>query len=329
MLPSLLPDDRGAVALLFALTLPLAVGAVGAAVDYADLSRKRTDLQRASDAAALAGAKAMMASAAAPEAREAAGREAAAKVLDGLAPKVGRTIEPSLAAQTVAVRLAGSKPLFLGGFLGTGQVEIGTHSEATYSGQPGPCIVALGDGPSGGISLIGSAQMTAPKCSIHSNRTGPRSIYTQGAARIVGAEICGAGAVSANASPKPQSDCPTVEDPLDGTEVKCGRGQNLACTVYEVAERITGKLKKATATVVSTYTGPCDYKDVNLRDKGPVVLLPGVYCGGLRVQGSQVTLSPGFYQIQDGPLALQSGATSVAGTGVSILLSGNGAVLDL
>ena len=46
------------------------------------------------------------------------------------------------------------------------------------------------------------------------------------------------------------------------------------------------------------------------------------------MHSADVLLLPGFYQIQDGPLELQGNA-SVTGTGVSILLSGNNAVLDL
>jgi hypothetical protein len=101
--------------------------------------------------------------------------------------------------------------------------------------------------------------------------------------------------------------------------------------VYKTGNNSGGSGKGGTgSTFTSTYTGKCDFTDksVSANDKSVVPLTPGVYCGGLSIQSADVQLAPGFYQIQDGPLSLQGNA-SLKGTGVSILLSGNNAVLDL
>ena len=54
-------ETGGAVAITFALAVLPLLGAVGAAVDYSRLSLAHTTKQSAADAAALAGAKAMLA----------------------------------------------------------------------------------------------------------------------------------------------------------------------------------------------------------------------------------------------------------------------------
>jgi len=75
---------------------------------------------------------------------------------------------------------------------------------------------------------------------------------------------------------------------------------------------------------LSASTG-CTYanKVVNSNE----TLLPGVYCGGLTVKGSNTaTFSPGLYTIRTGALHFQ-GSPTITGNGVSFLL-GSGAFLD-
>ena len=54
---------------------------------------------------------------------------------------------------------------------------------------------------------------------------------------------------------------------------------------------------------------------------------PGVYCGGVEInKSSNITLNPGLYVIKDGPLLIENGST-VSGTGVTIVLTGNDAYM--
>jgi Flp pilus assembly protein TadG len=50
-------DQRGGVALIFALSLPTLLGMVGLALDYANLNLQHTKIKNIADAAALAGAR--------------------------------------------------------------------------------------------------------------------------------------------------------------------------------------------------------------------------------------------------------------------------------
>jgi Flp pilus assembly protein TadG len=53
-------DQRGVVAIIFALAILPLMGLVGAAIDYSRLTLSRENLQSVADSAALAGATAMM-----------------------------------------------------------------------------------------------------------------------------------------------------------------------------------------------------------------------------------------------------------------------------
>ena len=283
------------------------------AVDYADLTRKKSELQAAADAAALVGARALAASPATTHSGKE--QDALARASDFLRARAAGAqskITPASAARTVNVALSFSKPLLFGGIIGTPAMTVSAESQAAYSDQPGGCIVALGQTGPAGIALVGAAGFAASNCAVWSNKSGPGAIATQGAAKITGREVCAAGEVAGvNSSPPAKSHCGTAPDPYAGRTLKCGRNQDMSCETF-----------KASA-------GQCDKTDYSVpRSNTPVTLTPGVYCGGLVIEKADVVLQPGFYQIQDGPLVIK-GSPHVSGANVSILLAGQGAVLDI
>ena len=72
--------------------------------------------------------------------------------------------------------------------------------------------------------------------------------------------------------------------------------------------------------------GPCDYNNLEI-DGGTVTLLPGKYCGGIKIDGgAQVTLDPGVYYV-DGEVSLLGGS-SIDGDGVGFYLTGGSAGVD-
>jgi Flp pilus assembly protein TadG len=78
---SIVKDQSGTVIALFALSLPVVLTAIGLAVDYSDLVRKRTSLQSAADDAALASTKVLaLSGAATPPQKETGARIAAEKI---------------------------------------------------------------------------------------------------------------------------------------------------------------------------------------------------------------------------------------------------------
>ena len=320
------PHDRsGNVLTVFGLSLPIILAAAGAALDYSDLTRKRSELQKLADETALASTKALATSTAvSPSQRENDARKLAERLLKDAAG-TQRTITPSAAENTVRIDLAHEHPLRFGAFVGARSSSLAVQSEATYSIPASACVLAVGQAEDAGISLVGSAKITAPQCGVWSDAPGPTSI---GAARIVARTVCGVGSTKASSSPPAKGGCDTVPDPYEARPLRCGKHQTATCPVYTSPSGGSGH-SGGSGSGSNTYTGPCDYTNVKIgASQGVATLSPGVYCGGLSVHSADVLLLPGFYQIQDGPLELQGNA-SVTGTGVSILLSGNNAVLDL
>jgi len=330
---SIVKDQSGTVIALFALSLPVVLTAIGVAVDYSDLVRKRTSLQSAADDAALASTKVLaLSGAATPPQKETEARIAAEKIINDRAAGSGRTIAPSSASRTVEVTLTLDKPTFFGALYSDTDVALRVTARATYSAPaPAACIIAVGQDDDAGIHLIGSAKINAPQCGVWSNCVGAGR-----AAKITARNVCGVGGVgSASSSPPAKSQCDIAEDPYKSRPRRCGRDlSSTNCTVYKITNSDGGSGKGgksgSSSGIASSYTGKCDYTNysVDAEAKGRVILKPGVYCGGLSIHGADVQLAPGFYQVQDGPLHLQANA-SLSGTGVSILLSGANAVLDL
>ena len=311
MFAKFLRDAQGNVAILFGLTFPVIAGAVAVAIDYSDGNNIRAGLQASADAAALAGALELDAKS---TASVTAAKNAAAKFATAKAPNAQQRIEASLSSSMVTVELSTEKTLFFGGILKQATMPIGVRADAIRDRSPSPCMLALGPNEPIGINLIGSASVYAPKCLVQSNAASANSITMQGAAGMSAWKVCASGGTGkARSSPPPQQ-CKAAEDPYKDRSLK----------------QINPRSPKLVTTALSTYSGPCDFtnKTVAAKEKGIVPLTPGVYCGGLTVQSADVVLAPGLYVMQDGPLHLQGNAT-LKGIGVSILLSGSNAVLDL
>ena len=296
-----------------ALCLPVLASAIAVTLDYAELVRRRSDLQIAADSAALAAVRALASSTASTDAekeQEASAR--ATQVVDGKAAYAQKAVAAQAGQRTVSVNLSFAKAHQFATLLGMPATTLAVESQATYSETPVGCIVALGQTGPAGISLIGSASFTATRCAIWSNASGTGSITTQGAAKITGRVVCAVGdGRRASASPPARSSCESAPDPYAGRELKCGRNQSVSCQTYKPSP---GDCLK------TNYSVP--------KSKDPVQLEPGIYCGGITIEKADAVMQPGLYQIVDGPLSLQNHA-ALSGTGVTIVLVGANAVLDL
>ncbi len=174
---------------------------------------------------------------------------------------------------------------------GRDSMEI-TASAVAGRGGP-PCVLALDPLASSAMSLGGRARVTAVGCGIQVNSTATSALRIKGWARLTASDICVAGRASAKrsaASPDPNEYCPAINDPLAGLK--------------------------------PPEVGACDHVGLSLR-RTTTTLDPGVYCGGLNIgAGSDITLSPGLYIMQDGPLSLAA-RSSLSGSGVTMFLTGD------
>ncbi|MEO1643518.1 MAG: hypothetical protein AAFR74_09290, partial [Pseudomonadota bacterium] len=159
------------------------------------------------------------------------------------------------------------------------------------------CVLTLAkDGR--GLYMKSRATLRAEDCVIWSNSSADRSLqFARGDATAKA--FCTAGNYNeslGSVSPKPETQCRTLPDPLSG---------------YEVAN-----------------TGPCDYHDKKFKANKVYHLKPGVYCGDLRIRGKRVSIDPGVYVIRDGRLGIDV-REKVKADGVTFLLEGTNYGVDI
>ena len=83
------------------------------------------------------------------------------------------------------------------------------------------------------------------------------------------------------------------------------------------------------AGIVMPEIGACTDTGVEYQDKIATITANRVFCKGLKLTGkSRITLQPGLYVIDNGKLELQDDAI-LQGTGVTIILHGEKAELDI
>lgn len=287
-------SNSGVVALVVALAAPVLVIMAGVAVDLARTVKARTTLQQAADAAVLAGAGAMRTTSApaASSVAEAIARDLA-RSLDNLA------VSTSTTTTDMQADLAADVPTTLLKLAGSSSVHLKARARARLLGSTPTCIVVLDIAQKDAFD-VDNATLNAKGCAAYSNSKAPDSIWLDKGSALNTEFTCSSGGAKATGgatfNPPAITDCPVKTDPLMGWP----------------------------APPVGTT---CDAKKLSIAVT--TVLTPGVYCGGINVQtNAAVTLLPGVYVIKDGPLKL-NGDASLVGSGVSLYLTGNGAILDV
>lgn len=307
-------DDKGAMLPLMAALVLMTTAGAALAVDLTRAYSMRAHLQVTADSAALAAAIKLPDIDAAREAAIFYTKKNLPSFPDILRNEdfefghwnnISRTVENDGAVPS-AVRLTlrlneergnGLKTVFAG-VLGEGVVDVGASAVAGKQGVT--CMIAL-DANKKGIELNGEAELDLVGCGAQSNSTDKESLKVGDKVRMTTGGICVSGRAAidskAEVTPEPIEFCPQHEDPMAGFIAPEFGG----CTDYEV-----------------------EYKDVE------ITLTPGrVFCGGLKLAGeAKITLLPGLYIIDDGKLEIDDQAI-LEGEGVTILLHGPQAEMDI
>jgi Flp pilus assembly protein TadG len=279
-------DEAASTMITFALATPLIVAASGAAIDYSFAASIRSKMQSTADAAVLASARELQL------ARADSGRiiAVANNVINSSLLGVTSTVNVDFKVMTVQVILEKQYTPFI---LKLSSPQLRVTAKAKMSGSMPLCLLGLHPSAPGTINLDQSALLTAPGCLVQSNSNSAKGLEAMHSAVLVAGMICTVGGKSqtrnANFSPAPTTDCPVLQDPLSA---------------------------RAPPPI-----GACNYTN-KVVDGVSATLLPGVYCGGLKLtDGAVVQLSSGIFIIKDGPLIVDRGA-SISGTGVGIYLTG-------
>lgn len=297
-------DERGAIAIMGALLMPVMVGAMGLAIDYTLAVRDRAVLQLVSDTTALAVAREL-----------AIARPNAARVQSighGIATEELRqrnlsheaTITTAVQSDQASVKVDVQRPrrAFFAAFTGGSPGVLGASAVANLSGRRKICVVALDQSSASAIEMKSNSWLTADNCDVFSNSVSRSGVTSDSGIRVSASLTCSSGGFSGAGDFRGEklSDCPPVRDPLESRAAPSGVG--------------------------------CTANNLKVIDKGSAgarhVLRPGTYCGGLFIGGNSVVqLQAGVYVIKDGPLVVDSNA-DVSGIHVGFYLSGEKAVFQ-
>ncbi len=322
-------DDKGNVALTFALVAPALLAVAGGAVDFQSIRHQRSALQEAADALATRGAREFLLDKASENHIEALVKATAEAQYK---PKIGafsldvdaigaeKSVKASLSQMPQQGFVLRHFPAF--------QEPLEASATAVARGASNVCVIALEEKGEAAIGAEASAKLLAAKCSILSNSTSPRGVEVSGLSKLKAAMICSSGGArgsSLNFDPAALTDCPVYEDPLKERLEPSVGACNHANLGLGKAGPVTGLVGHALTTAISLIDGS---DEDTLIGYTRFDLNPGVYCGGLRIRAdADVHLTPGIYVFKDGPLEIDLGGR-LYGKNVGLFFTGDKAVFD-
>ncbi len=287
-------DRRGNVAVLFSLSLLPMLALTGAGYEFLAISNLKSQLQAAADAGALRAARELRLARSGvydvtAVVRTAAQTELARSVQPLSNVNIAAILIDNASAAQVTISATYQPTLMRLAF--KDPIRLGAQAVARSNGFP---ICALGLDPQarGAIHLEANAKVTAQYCAVQSNSKHPQGLSGADNSLLTAGMICSAGGKVGkriNFAPDPLTDCPIVADPL--------------------------------ASRAAPPVGGCAHNN-EVITAGAVTLMPGTYCGGLKITaGAVVTLSPGEYVMKDGPLVVDGGS-SFRATNAGVFLTG-------
>jgi len=293
----LLQDRSGNIAITFAIALVPITVAAGAAVDYSRTNTARTKMQGALDSTALALVRS------ASSLSQSDLNAQASTFFNGIYKPSGVSnisVSGSYDSSSMILTLnasatAAMSVMQVAGFT---TMNFGATSKATLAGQIWPVCVMITNPDSNHTLLVKSqASIDFSNCLVQVNTQNWDAVEARDTSYIhsVNGVNCFTGDIHyGDVTPPKQPTCTMMPDPY------------------------------ASITVPQNT---CDF--TNLQITTNTTLSPGTYCGGLKVTGnSTVKFNPGNYFIQNGDFQVLN-SSSISGTGVSFLLSGNNSNINI
>jgi Flp pilus assembly protein TadG len=286
--------DRNAnVTVLTALTAPILVGFVGLAIDASTWSNAKSSVQGAADQAALSAATAAMAGGSSIQ-----NEVTSVAKLNGYANGVNGAVvtytELTTGAYTTTapgyqVVITQSQNLYFSSIFLSTPPTVSGRSVAKASTPP--CILALGTSGAGIAASGGSTTISATKCDVDVDSSSASALTLSGGSSLTATDLNIMGSYQ------------TSGGSYIGGTTKINPNTSVK-NPYNLS--------------VPTFSG-CD--QTNYGTSVSATISPGVYCGGISVNGgsSHLTINPGTYIINGGSFNVSAG--SVSGSGVTIVLT--------
>jgi Flp pilus assembly protein TadG len=302
------PDRRGATAIVFAVGATALFGMVGLATEGGTWYLEKRHGQNAADAAAFSGVLAL----AGGENATTSGNKAAA--LEGYSTGVtittgivsgGSFTANATPASAVKAVVTKSSPRLFSGLFGSGNVTITESAVASLAATGPVCMLAHG----GGLSLGGSAFVSASSCTLASNKTGSQSISGASTSHVTASQsLVAEGGCSGctGLTTVPLTYQPPTPDPAGLTAIEA---------------------------LTLPYQNDANHTKCNNSNTVPVAYTsasPTVNCNGLKLTGNFVLdLTPGTYIFYNSSISLNNGllecttCTGTGSSGVTIIMTGN------
>ncbi len=283
-------EQSGQVLIGLALAMVMIMAGAGISADVGNLERQKQRMQAAADAAAIAGASALL-----TQAETAADAGANDASLNGFTSGTGTTVtinNPPLSgdftsnSQYVEAIIDQPQPTWFLSLLGYSTIDVSARAVAGAANASG-CVYVLDSSGSGAITANGNASLSS-ECGILDDSSSSTALIANGNVQISASAIGVAGSTLINGgatlTPTPVTGIVPVSDPL--------------------------------SSVPAPYVGSCQYNYEIVNGNQSVTLSPGVYCGGIILNGgANVTFSSGTYILCGGMIA--NGGVTMNGTGVT------------
>lgn len=291
-----LKSKSASMALFASGLLLVAVLIIGGIVDYISLVTQAQQVQDAADRAALGAAREMQVAVRDDERLAAVARliaMPALRNLDGIDIRTHRLD----GGGAVEVSVTTAPRTFFPGIIGMNAKPVSAQAIAEIQGSS-ICMIGLEVKAKSTLCMKKKAAITARNCAIYSNSRDKGGITVEGDARVNADFICSAGGIKLDRkqslSPEPLTDCPTIRDPL-------------------------------ASRPPPSFAG-CDFTKHKLGKGKYETLAPGVYCGGLEIEGT-ATLKEGVFIIKDGPIRVKKSGV-LKGKHVGFFLTGKDALIN-
>lgn len=210
----------GSVTMLGALSLPVLAGMIGFGVELSNGYAERVANQSVADMAALAAANVYLVNKSESEMRGAAREIASGSGLAADSVDVSLVDSPDASGvRAVKAVVTTDQPYFFSRVFGLGtSFAVGATAFAKLPPASAPCIIALAEGASHGVSATGGSGISAPDCAIWTNS----DAYAEGGSSISAKAINAHGAIhtppydsSIQADQKTEG-AALISDPLSG-----------------------------------------------------------------------------------------------------------------
>ena len=299
-------DERGGIALMFALMLPILFGIVGLGMEAGMWFKERRQLQTIADSAAVSaaienayGSSQIEIEAAAIQEADQNGFDASTDVITYIgAPTSGAYIGDADYIEVIVSRQLSTviSQVFT-------NLSPSTTSRAVAStiGDQQACVLALSASAQNSMYVNASGStVTMAGCSVASNSSDSiKSVNVQNGTLIAEC-VWAAGGISGEANIT--TNCPAS---------------------YPDAKPLSDPYANTTIPLYSNTTPPCLTGNGNTpyTPANAEVLQPGVYCNGITVSsGNTVTMAPGEYIIDEGDFTVTGGG-AVSGAGLTVFLT--------